>query len=204
MRLFIDTNIFLSFYHLTTDDLEELRKLSVLLDQGKIELYLPEQVVREFNRNREAKLSDALNKFQQDNLNRQFPQICKEYSEYSKMRKAIKDYAQAKSKLLEELSEDIQNGNLRADEVIEDLFSKAEHIETTIKLFTKAKRRYQLGDPPGKKGSYGDALNWVALLKSVSKNSDLFFISNDGDYVSSLKKECFSDFLAEEWKNKNG
>ncbi len=40
MKPFIDTNIFLSFYHLTSEDLEELRKLSVLLDQKEVTLYL--------------------------------------------------------------------------------------------------------------------------------------------------------------------
>ena len=40
MNLFIDTNIFLSFYHLSSDDLEELRKLAALLEQKKATLYL--------------------------------------------------------------------------------------------------------------------------------------------------------------------
>ena len=42
MYLFIDTNIFLSFYHFTKEDLEELKKLGVLLKQKKVILYLPE------------------------------------------------------------------------------------------------------------------------------------------------------------------
>lgn len=44
MNLFIDTNVFLSFYHLSDDDLEEIRKLSVLLERGNIRLWLPQQV----------------------------------------------------------------------------------------------------------------------------------------------------------------
>jgi predicted nucleic acid-binding protein len=42
--------------------LEELKKLTVLLEQKKLRLYLPSQVVAEFRRNREAKIADALNK----------------------------------------------------------------------------------------------------------------------------------------------
>jgi hypothetical protein len=34
--LFIDTNIFLSFYHLSGEDLEELNKLAVLIEKGQI------------------------------------------------------------------------------------------------------------------------------------------------------------------------
>ena len=44
MNVFIDTNVFLSFYHLSSDDLEELQKLAVLLRQSKVRLWLPEQV----------------------------------------------------------------------------------------------------------------------------------------------------------------
>jgi hypothetical protein len=60
MNLFIDTNIFLSFYHLSSDDLEELRKLGVLLDKKKVTLLLPKQVIDEYRRNREVKIADAL------------------------------------------------------------------------------------------------------------------------------------------------
>ena len=99
MELFIDTNIFLNFYHLSKDDLEELRKLVALVAEGTITLYLPEQVINEFYRNRDAKLADALKKFQQEHLNNQFPQICKEYTEYTEMRKSSTKYNKAKSRL---------------------------------------------------------------------------------------------------------
>ena len=202
MKLFIDTNIFLSFYHLTKDDLEELRKLVVLIDDKKVTLYLPQQVKNEFKRNRDVKLSDALSKFKHELLNNQFPQICKEYPEYMVMRSAIKQYNQSKSKLLEKLTHDIDEVRLKADHVIDDLFKKANQIDITDNLVTKAKLRYELGNPPGKKGSYGDAVNWVSLLTEVPKDSDLYFISEDSDYISSLNSDKFSPFLLEEWRNK--
>jgi hypothetical protein len=46
VNLFIDTNIFLSFFHLTSEDLEELKKLIVLIDNGEIRLFLPECGIR--------------------------------------------------------------------------------------------------------------------------------------------------------------
>jgi len=46
MLMFIDTNVFLTFYHFSNDDLEELRKLRVLLEREEVVLYLPQQVVR--------------------------------------------------------------------------------------------------------------------------------------------------------------
>jgi hypothetical protein len=34
INLFIDTNVLLSFYHLTNEDLEELKKLGALVDHA--------------------------------------------------------------------------------------------------------------------------------------------------------------------------
>lgn len=60
MNLFIDTNIYLTFFHFSSDDLEELKKLIVVIKEGQINLILPDQVIDEFKRNREVKIADAL------------------------------------------------------------------------------------------------------------------------------------------------
>jgi hypothetical protein len=39
MNVFIDTNILLSFFYLSGDDLEELKKLIVLLQKDKVKLW---------------------------------------------------------------------------------------------------------------------------------------------------------------------
>ena len=62
MHAFIDTNILLSFYHLSNDDLEELKKLAVLIQQKSVTLYLTDQIAAEFARNREVKIADAVKK----------------------------------------------------------------------------------------------------------------------------------------------
>ncbi|MEQ1761458.1 MAG: PIN domain-containing protein [Vicinamibacterales bacterium] len=79
LNLFIDTNVFLSFFHLTSEDLEELRKLSALVKDKRVTLWLPEQVIHEFRRNREGKIQDALKQLRDQRLNLQFPSICKDY-----------------------------------------------------------------------------------------------------------------------------
>ncbi len=57
----------------------------------------------------------------------------------------------------------------------------------------------QIGNPPGKEGSLGDAISWEALLKSVPSGEDLYFIADDRDYVSVLDENKFKQFLTEEW-----
>ena len=47
MQLFIDANIFLSFYDFTSDDLKELDKLALLIQNKKVTLQLPQQVIDE-------------------------------------------------------------------------------------------------------------------------------------------------------------
>jgi predicted nucleic acid-binding protein len=76
MNLFLDTNIWLSFYHFSSDDLEELHKLAVLMDQGCLTLYMPRQVIDEFTRNRDVKIADAIKQLQSQKLGDQFPQMC--------------------------------------------------------------------------------------------------------------------------------
>ena len=56
MNIFIDTNVFLSFYHLSNDDLEELKKLIVLIDNKEVTLWLPNQVKDEFYQIAKTKL----------------------------------------------------------------------------------------------------------------------------------------------------
>ena len=82
INLFIDTNIFLSFYHLTNEDLEELKKLAALIDNSEIQLFLPDQIKNEFTRNRSAKIVDAMRKLQEAKFNLSFPLFAKDYAEY--------------------------------------------------------------------------------------------------------------------------
>jgi predicted nucleic acid-binding protein len=116
MDLFIDSNVLLSFYHFTGDDLEELKKLIVLLEKKKLRLYLPSQVVSEFRRNRESKIADTLKRLKEQRLNLQFPQICKDYAEYAALRELQKSYEAQHAALLNKLSEDIENRSSRLTE----------------------------------------------------------------------------------------
>lgn len=182
LNLFIDTNIFLAFYHLTGDDLEELKKLSVLIENGEIVLLLPRHVEDEFLRNREAKIAEAIRKIREQHLNLQFPQICKDYPEYEAMRVSQKEYEEAHAELLKKIDEDITSRKLKADEVIEKLFVLATKIPITEMLISKALLRTQLGNPPGKRGSLGDALNWEALLEATDPGEPLHFVTDDNDF----------------------
>jgi len=199
MYLFIDTNVYLSFYHYSNDDLDELHKLSALVGRNEIQLLLPQQIIDEFWRNHESKLHDAISKFKSSKLDNQFPQICKSYDEYERMKHAIKEYEQAKSSLMSKLQKDIDDENLKADQVIRELFNAATIVERTDEIVAAARLRYDLGNPPGKDGSYGDAISWESLLSKIGSGDDLCIVSDDKDFKSKSNARKLSPFLRREW-----
>lgn len=79
-NLFIDSNIWLSLYHFTSDDLTQFEKLKDFLDKD-IRLWIPHQVYDEVLRNREAKIQDAFKKFEFSKI--QYPVFCRQYDEYT-------------------------------------------------------------------------------------------------------------------------
>lgn len=202
MNLFIDTNVFLSFFHLSNDDLEEIHKLAVLIEKGDVTLWLTEQVKDEFKRNRESKISEALKKLKEQKTKPQFPQICKDYDEYPEIRELQKDFDKKISSLIQKVNEDVENRTLKADQKIEELFEKAQLILTTDELVNKAKLRMDVGNPPGKDGSLGDAINWECLLYSVTNDEKLYLVADDKDYYSVLDSNKLKDFLSDEWRQK--
>lgn len=204
IHLFIDTNVYLKFYHYSNDDLEELNKLLVLLDNDKVELYLPEQVINEFERNRDNKLADALKTFNLNKISNQFPQFCKEYKEYDILKKIMRDYEHEKQILLKNVMLAIDTSSLKADKTIDLLFKKAKVINISSELVEKSKLRFDLGNPPGKNKSYGDALNWESLIENVEDGNDIYFIADDKDYFSEINNSNFNAFLLNEWTRKKG
>ncbi len=199
-NLFIDTNVFLSFFYLSNDDLEEIHKLVVLIKKKKIKLWLTEQVEDEFSRNREVKIQDAIKKLKDHKIQGAFPQFCKDYDEYAELRELQKTYSKTHSRLLKSITEDALERKFKADEKIEELFDTSEYVQTSRNILRHAKTRLSKGNPPGKNGSLGDAINWEALLKEVPNEENLYFIADDKDYYSVLDDNRPKDYLVEEWE----
>jgi len=201
-HIFIDANIFLNFYRYSNDDLNELGKISTLIESGKVILYLPDQVIFEFNRNRDSVIAESYKKFLDLKFDQAFPYICKTYDEYKQMRESIKKFNETKKALEEKLINDIKTNSLKADEVVRELFNIGNRIESTDEIVDKAVLRYKRGNPPGKDGSYGDAINWEVLLVSVPESEELCIISDDKDFKSPIDNSQFSSFLQQEWEEK--
>ena len=202
MQLFIDTNILLSFYSFNQEDLAELHKLIGAIEREQITLLLTDQLIDEFNRNREQRIDGAIKSLRTQTFNPQFPQLCEDYPEVELLRSALKQYEQAHATLTNKILVGIKAKNLKADRIIQSLFSSGKKLAANLNILDRARFRMGVGNPPGKNNSLGDAINWECLLDETPVGEDLFFITGDKDYASALNEDEFSDFLLNEWHDK--
>lgn len=204
VHLFLDTNTYLGFFRLSDDDLGELEKLVVAVRAGKTVLYLPAQVRNEFVRNRSATISDALKAVEASKLPSAFPRLLTNLPGYDALRAALRDYEDQRKTLLVEARTQAREGRLAADPLISELFRLAKAVPLSDAIYQAAARRHSVGDPPGKKSSLGDAINWESLLLVVPTDVELIIVSGDGDYASKLDERLLDEFLTEEWERIKG
>ena len=202
IHLFIDTNVFLTFYSFAPDDLEELRKLRVAIDNSELTLWTTEQVKEEFQRNRETQVARALEALTEMNSNQGAPHVVRNLDGYEEMMEAKRDFSQRLNALSAQVKEQFQERSLIADQVFEEVFELAQSIPVTDEILAAARRRTEVGNPPGKRGSMGDAINWECLLASGPEGDDLYFVTDDRDFRSDVTPESLKDFLAAEWRSK--
>lgn len=197
--LFIDSNIFLNFYDFHDEDLTQLAKLVDFIKSGEIKLFLTSQVCDEIKRNREVRLKGAYGQFVDSKPILPMPPFCKHYEEYTDIKRVQNILDQLKALLSKKLWDDIQRHTLKADKVIQDLISVSQIIESD-KYLSQSIRRHQLGRPPGKKDrSYGDEINWEALLAEAEGEGEFILLSKDGDYAHPIDENLAKDYLVEEW-----
>lgn len=203
LHLFIDANIFLKFYDFATEDLEELLKLRDRIRDRHVVLYVTEQVRDEVKRNRGNKLANSFSRLWKDTVPDQYPNYAKdEELLFQEVRSAQRRLQEARQKLINRIKERIRDGKLRADIVLSELFSVSQQGDHDPGVIERAKLRVDLGNPPGKRGSLGDAVSWETLLQDVPDGEDLIVVSGDADFRSQFDKGHVREFLADEWKNK--
>ncbi len=212
IKIFIDTQIFLDFYRL-----KEVNPLLQSLIQITDYILVTRQVVNEVYRNKAETaceiLKDDTNKIQfktilPDTLIAQALVIApdietkiakireKTKSINSDLRQIQKDLAAIYSKTLE----DVSKGTDKVSLELENIFQKA--IEHTEHQFNNAKRRKDLGNPPGKlKDPIGDELNWEQILDySQREKCCIWIVARDKDfYAKSINSQVLANpFLQKE------
>ena len=202
MHLFLDTNTYLGFYKLSGDDLEELEKLVVAVRSGKTVLYLTEQVRNEFRRNRSRTVRESLKYVEDSRLPSSFPRLLANLDGYKELREALAEYEKRRATLLDEARRQAKEARLQADGRIEELFGLSKDLPLDDEIIATATKRHDLGNPPGKKDSLGDAINWESLLAHVREGDDLTMVTADKDFQSALDESALDEFLVHEWDDR--
>lgn len=200
MHVFIDTNILLNFFHFSKDELGALNDVFASHEHGAAKVHLTQQVCDEFKRNRESKIKDALKRFREGKFATQLPSFMKAYDEYTVIQRLSAELQGVVKTISEKVNADIFAKRLVADNLISDIFARAEIIQTSPEVFAAANIRLTIGNPPGKAGSIGDTINWTLLLQTVPDGESLHVISEDGDFYSALNEDAAHPFLEEEWR----
>jgi len=204
INLFVDTNVLLSFYAFASDDIEQLRKLEGLIEDGTLVLYVPRQVADEFTRNRETKLAKSIDDFGAKGSTA-LPRFLDDGDEADAYRKAVRDLDKTRNALVQKARACAADKSFAVDSLVASLMGKAGLGEITAAMVDRARLRRDVGNPPGKGTSLGDQINWEYLLDKVADGVDLHVVSKDGDYQSAFKNGQPHQFLAEEWRaRKNG
>lgn len=203
INLFIDTNVFLGFYRFTNDDLGTLGRLEdLIVKTRKIKLYVTQQQVDEFYRNRDGVIKQNVDSFKYSQP--VLPKVFSGHSDYPEIVRESRELATKINKVKQDTLDDALKENLRADAVVKNIFKSP--IATTEDIFHRARMRVDVGNPPGKNGSLGDAINWEILLDFVDSKddflTDVHIISGDGDFSSALDENKIGSFLGSEWSSR--
>lgn len=201
IHLFIDTNIFLSFYAYSKDNLEELKKVVSLIKTGQLKLYIPQQVIHEYYRRREDKLATSLKEFEGISTPG-IPRYIEELDAATPYKEAIENARKARNELANFVRAQAEKRELAADKLINEIVEAAGFIKRTDEVYEAALKRMKVGNPPGKADSLGDRINWETLLANAEQEAELHIVSKDGDFKSPLNPTRPHLFLIAEWKEK--
>lgn len=202
LQVFIDTNVLLRFYAYSDDSLGEIEKLVALQNSGDIKLLITEQIVEEHFRNRDRELAESFKRLESIVSSAQIPRFVEHFPQAKTLRESLAKAKEAKTELLKALKEELAAGKLRADKLIENLFASAAHLQRNVMDVEHARLRKELGNPPGKKDSLGDQINWEILLRECEAGKDLHLVSRDGDFHGAVVDGLPNEFLRHEWKTK--
>ncbi len=180
-------------------DLEELRKIARLASNQRLTLHISSQVKDEFERNREGVIKQSLTQFEKSAFELHRPNIVRAHAESTELEQLQARFRELVKALSARVVQESRQRETTADRVISELFASTQIGTVTDEIITRGLRRVELGRPPGKKDSCGDAIHWEWLLSTVPDFEDLHIICRDGDFESSMEEGTLSRYLADEW-----
>jgi hypothetical protein len=202
IHAFVDTNIFLSLYAYTDDNISELNGLTALLNAKKLKLYVSQTVNQEFYRNRDKKIFESLGNLQKFQTSLSLPRFVEHHEEAEKLRELLREVRNIHGILVKKVQAEIDEQELAADKLFKQIRDLAGVTPLSEAAKKSAVKRRDSGNPPGKDGSLGDRLNWEMLLEKVPEGEDVHIVSRDKDFSSPFGPNVPNSFLSNEWNAK--
>lgn len=199
IHLFIDASVFLSFYSITNDELEELQKIVDLLDSERLILYVHNHLIDEVMRNRENKLAAALSELRKTEPRMPtVPRFMNDYKEAKELRLSVQEARRLFKICADRGRAEAISSTTAADKLLNSIFSAAHVRNVEAAVIERAETRLKLGNPPGKDKQLGDRIQWEFLLRVLPFGSDLNIITRDLDFCSDLDEGAIHPFIRNE------
>ncbi len=211
MKLFIDANIYLRFYDSRS---RELKKLLNSLLELKDYVFITNQIANEVRRNKVYR-AVASSKADFKNLGVQKTTLPEHLDNAGKCK--IKEWNEKRSTLIDDEKILKRNHTKIVRGIVESIMLSADNVSLILEqLFTSsamategeidaARKRKELGNPPGKPGNpLGDEISWEQLLNAYNGSEKIWLISKDHDFFVEYDKKPYLDaFLYNELKLKS-
>ena len=209
MNLFIDANIYLNYFKMSSENIDSLEELlKILKTKKKLKLLLPEQTLQEYSRNRDNIVNETKMALkEQKNFKPILPPMVRSWSEAGKIKRLFKELNSYYERIIKKHDKELKNESSKLDKVINEIFDKAIKVLEEDNIINKAFYRMLKGNPPGKKDSYwikdsyGDAIVWESILDKRT-NDNLAIVTDDNDWKEQHDKENLNRFLLKEWQKK--
>ena len=206
---FIDANQYLNLYRVTTG-----KQLLAPLQEHQEYLFVTEQIVQEVERNKLQVAAEFLAKqFEQLKVSSfGVPDHLFDISEEleAKLREQLGEIGdkikETNKQLMNAANETLRQISQSTDRVsksLDTIFKRA--VRPTQEELQKARERKERGNPPGKsENPLGDQLTWEQILTQCQQWSQLWIVTNDGDYATLHNSELLlNPFLYKELLQRN-
>ena len=173
MKILIDTSIFLDFYR---SDGASVKIFSTLMEHID-KFILTDQIIQEFDRNREGVIKKVKENFQlESKLIKITSSYLKNRDEFKELIEIQKQYEAKQKEISLNIDEIIKNPSLDPianyfNEFVNESLNKGSVYYTTDEIIKRAEKRKKIGNPPtSDKYSLGDEINWEIVLENVKEN----------------------------------
>lgn len=197
-KIIIDTNVFLDFYRSNNESLKKLEELIKYAGN----LLFPEQILNEYNRNRNAQFDFMRQEFSKYKValspfNSNYIKSFDEYKELIELNNKTKVHIDKLLNKIEQVKNETENDEIF--KVVTYLYRMEEVIKLPVdeEIIVRSKNRQLLGNPPGSSSvTIGDEVIWESILAYADE--DIVIVSNDKSFLNNKR------FLDEEFQQKRG